>query len=91
MLDLIPTRSQVRPLRFKNCSYRIASEIFQKQLEVVENGMDTTDKDIVNLLGMCALLHHDMYSNGYGPTALSYLAEDPDKQMSVDEIYSQLA
>ncbi|PBK92068.1 cytochrome P450 [Armillaria gallica] len=73
MLDLIPTRSQVRPLRFKNCSYRIASEILQKQLEVVENGMDTTDKDIMNLL------------------ARSYLAEDPDKQMSVDEIYSQLA
>ncbi|PBK83187.1 cytochrome P450 [Armillaria gallica] len=73
MLDLIPTRSQVRPLRFKNCSYRIASEILQKQLEVVENGMDTADKDIVNLL------------------ARSYLAEDPDKRMSVDEIYSQLA
>ncbi|KAK0229096.1 cytochrome P450 [Armillaria nabsnona] len=73
MLDLMLTRSQVRPLRFKNCSYRIASEILQKQLEVVENGMDTTDKDIVNLL------------------ALSYLAEDTDKRMSVDEIYSQLA
>ncbi|KAK0227783.1 cytochrome P450 [Armillaria fumosa] len=73
ILNLIPTRGQVRPLRFKNCSYRIASEILQKQLEIVESGMDTADKDIVNLL------------------ALSYLAEDPDKRMNVDEIYSQLA
>ncbi|KAK0474007.1 cytochrome P450 [Armillaria novae-zelandiae] len=73
ILDLIPTRGQVRSLRFKNCSYRIASEILQKQLEVVENEMDSADKDIVNLL------------------ALSYLAEDPNKRMSVEEIYSQLA
>ncbi|PBK83193.1 cytochrome P450, partial [Armillaria gallica] len=73
ILELITSRGQVRVLRFKNCSYRIASEILQKQLKVVENEVDTTDKDIVNLL------------------ALSYLAEDPDKRMSVDEIYSQLA
>lgn len=73
ILDLIPSRGQARSLRFKNCSYRIASEILQKQLEVVENGTETADKDIANLL------------------ALSYLAEDPDKRMNVDEIYSQLA
>ncbi|PBK69991.1 cytochrome P450 [Armillaria solidipes] len=73
ILELITSRSQARVLRFKNCSYRIASEILQKQLKVVENEIDTADKDIVNLL------------------ALSYLAEDPDKRMSVDEIYSQLA
>ncbi|KAK0185977.1 cytochrome P450 [Armillaria mellea] len=73
ILELITTRDQIRVLRFKHCSYRIASEILHKQLKVVENEIDSADKDIVNLL------------------AHSYLTEDPDKRMSVDEIYSQLA
>ena len=87
----MPTGILVRVLRLKNCSYRIASEILHKQLKAVENEIDTADKDIVNLLGLCICIHYDMYSNVYGPTAHSYLAEDPDKRMSVDEIYSQLA
>ncbi|KAK0210022.1 cytochrome P450 [Desarmillaria ectypa] len=55
MLDLVPARDVLQPLRFKNSSQRIASEIFRKQVDVVANDMNTAERDIVNVLALSYL------------------------------------
>ncbi|PBK92259.1 cytochrome P450 [Armillaria gallica] len=56
ILDLVPARDVVRPLRFKNSSRRISRGIFQKQVDVVANDMNTTERDIVNVLALSYLM-----------------------------------
>ncbi|KAK0493383.1 cytochrome P450 [Armillaria luteobubalina] len=55
VLSLIPARDVVRQLRFKKSSRRIAGAIFQKQVDVVANDINTTEKDIVNVLALSYL------------------------------------
>ncbi|KAK0227596.1 cytochrome P450 [Armillaria fumosa] len=54
-LNLIPARDVVRQLRFKNSSRRIAGGIFRKQVDVVASDINTTEKDIVNVLALSYL------------------------------------
>ncbi len=92
ILDLVPARDVIRPLRFKNSSRRISRGIFQKQVDVVANDMNTTERDIVNVLGLWfSLPFYAASVEILCLVALSYLTEDPSKRMSEEEIYSQLS
>ncbi|KAK0438188.1 cytochrome P450 [Desarmillaria tabescens] len=55
ILDLVPARDLVRPLRFRNFSQRIARDIFQKQVDIIANDMNTAERDIVNVLALSYL------------------------------------
>ncbi|KAK0438178.1 cytochrome P450 [Desarmillaria tabescens] len=55
ILELLPARDVLRPLRFRDTSQRIAREIFRKQVDVVANDMNTAERDIVNVLALSYL------------------------------------